>query len=146
MSSSGPSFCRVGLGRQTWPPPSGYPFGSLAPPFPSGALQALPSVAPAGPSAAPTEAPRRCPMHLLSPLGCTNCLLQARSDPDVSLDQTSLVSHTNSRGLPTGSVCLQQGDLAAATSCQSSIPLDRTRTPRTPSATDAERNKCLHSQ
>ena len=136
MSSSGPSFCRVGLGRQTWPPPSGYPFGSLAPPFPSGALQALPSVAPAG----------RCPMHLLSPLGCMNCPLQARSDPDVSLDQTSLVSHTNSRGLPTGSVCLQQGDLAAATSCQSSIPLDRTQTPQTPSATDAGRNKCFHSQ
>ena len=32
------------------------------------------------------------------------------------------------------------------TDCQDSIPLDRARTPRTPSATDAERNKHLHAQ
>ena len=30
--------------------------------------------------------------------------------------------------------------------CQDSIPLDHARTPRTPLATDAGCNKCLHSQ
>ena len=67
-------------------------------------------------------------MHLPSPSGNTNCPLQVRPNPDISLSRTSLGSRTNSRWLPTGSVCLQQGNPITTTSCHNSIPLDRVRT------------------